>query len=64
MLNTKQNGAKNSASSEFLKNHWLLAHSTCKQVTLFIYPEAESAPGHGRALTKQPGNHLPPHIAI
>jgi len=26
MLNTKHNAAKNSTSSEFLKNHWLSAH--------------------------------------
>ena len=32
MLNTKQDAAKNSASSEFLKNCWLSAHWACKQV--------------------------------
>jgi len=26
MLNTKQDAAKNSASSEFLNNRWLLVH--------------------------------------
>ena len=34
MLNTKYNSAKNSSSSEFLKNRWLQIHGACKYAIL------------------------------
>ena len=38
MKHTKHNAAKNSASSEFLKNRWLSVHWACKHVTLIFLP--------------------------
>jgi len=38
MLNTKQNAAKNSASSEFLENRWLSVHWAFKHVNLIFLP--------------------------
>ena len=43
MLNTKQDAAKNSASSEFLENHWLSVHWACKYLTLIFLPLAGRA---------------------
>jgi len=44
MINTKQNAAKNSAFSEFLKNRWLLVHLDCKQVALLFFALCSRAP--------------------
>ena len=43
MLNSKQDAAKNSASSEFLENRWLSVHWAFKHVTLIFLPLAGRA---------------------